>query len=117
MTTEQAAADIATIDHILEHANPVPLFSVGQVVTAVAFTDCFNEYHESTPGLVVESLRLILPSDPIGSAQLQPYWRVKAVNPENPNLYHEGAERFFTAAEYDPTCVLCEFGEEPGHEH
>jgi len=22
-----------------------------------------------------------------------------------------------TGAEFDPNCVLCEFGEEPGHEH
>ena len=47
----------------------------------------------------------------------QPASRASAVS------HNEFLRRIFAQAErtsapdFDPTCVLCEFGEEPGHEH
>jgi len=66
-------------------------YQIGDKVKAVAFTDCFGEYHPEQRGLVVEIIRLevcnFIPS----------YWRIKAVRADNPSLYVEGAAHHYFA--------------------
>ena len=65
----------------------VPPVRIGDKVTAIAFTDCFGNYHEERPGLVVASVRLV------ECKSMAPYWRIMA---EGPGLSSfEGAARFF----------------------
>jgi hypothetical protein len=72
-----------------------PKFAIGQVVTAIGFTDCFHKVHEPIPGLTVAEIRLIEPGC------IPNYYRVKAVKDDGSCRYVEGAERYF-AAEVQP---------------
>ena len=70
------------------------IFNIGDKVKRKAFTDCFNEFHPTTPLLVVVSIQTI--GENVSSC---PHHRLKAENPASawPEWY-EGAERYFEGA-------------------
>lgn len=67
-----------------------PLFTIGQRVKAVSFTDCFGKFVAETPDLAVTEIRLV------EGSSIQSYFRVKAEKPDG-FQYIEGAERYFAA--------------------
>lgn len=59
---------------------------VGDIVTAVSFTDCFGKHHEERNGLVVRSISYV-----------DGYYRIKAHKIQNEFEYVEGSEKLYFA--------------------
>lgn len=71
---------------VVEIADTIPQFAVGDKVSRVAFTDCFGEYHAEQCGLTVKSVTMVR------GISLPTYYRVYASGNQG---QFEGAERYF----------------------
>jgi hypothetical protein len=71
-------------------------FSIGQRVTGKPIYERGELAWGGPMVFVVSEVRLIQPSSKLDP--LPPYHRIKAIDPERPGCYIEGAERFFRPA-------------------
>ena len=80
---------------------PIPMFSIGDIVTRKPFADCFGRRQDRTPPMVVVRCYLVQDGCSVASHCTKPYHRVHA--DRLPGDTHElqsisGAERFFELA-------------------